>query len=350
MTVLEWLLLKPPSIRFVDLRTPSLLAFWHKLRLSVNISQVPERLPGAWPWWSVALWQPGAFRLTITRIRRAVRELGNWQLKDLWEADFRWLVPVHPLPRDLSLSSRRIFQVVMLGLNSLKGPEMRSSFLRGVQVSHLNGTDLGSAQELLSVGHLSWVPPEVENLLSQLNAKWNVTWSESEWKVVWQTVWKSLLPARLKMLLWRLLHHGVWMAQKAAAMQLGLPQCPFCHQVETQAHAFFLCTALRPVWCSIGGSFGGLATSGNLPCFLAALRSGNGCNQANLLLVGCLLWEVWHTRAESIGAIMPIHPSPARTVALLRTVVSSFHQLNNDQQRRRSIQRVRAALAAFGPF
>ncbi|KAL2624473.1 hypothetical protein R1flu_008718 [Riccia fluitans] len=67
----------------------------------------------------------------------------------------------------------------------------------------------------------------------QLNNRWNTTWNCERWKSLWMKLWKTGIFLRDKTWLWRFLHNGFFLNDRALKMNVDDGICKRC-SVETE--------------------------------------------------------------------------------------------------------------------
>lgn len=308
LSLFEWLLIKPAHVRRAQISSPSILAFWHHFTLQIRLQQLPTVLPALWPWWTVALLHPASTEISVPMINRAVRELGNWTLEDLWTADQRWEFPLQFIHASTSSYSCRLLRLVMDGLTHHQGIEFPSTFFQSIELATASGVPYGTGHAFLQTAHFLESPSALWHLQLKLNRQWNLRWVISEWTLVWKGIWNAWLPPKMKVLLWRMVHQGVWTAKKAARCNLGDGLCIHCGVQEDFSHLWFFCPRVQHFWGYFPALGQPLTHVSNLPLFLVSHSQASPIHRGRMFFLGFIAWEIWKTRTLSIFSPSPIHP------------------------------------------
>ncbi|KAL3697349.1 hypothetical protein R1sor_011425 [Riccia sorocarpa] len=83
----------------------------------------------------------------------------------------------------------------------------------------------------------------------KINGRWRTSDNSRRWAKRFSKVWKSLLPAKHKILIWKLLHHGIPTLEKARTWGHGDGRCLRCGNAdENVEHLFWTCEKSQEKW------------------------------------------------------------------------------------------------------
>ncbi|XP_061371295.1 uncharacterized protein LOC133313895 [Gastrolobium bilobum] len=151
------------------------------------------------------------------------------------------------------------------------------------------------------------------NILSELRG---VGGNESK---IWKNIWEWEGPQKVKIFMWKVVHHGLLTMNKVAQWSGGNDMCPICNsERETMLHALRDCLETNQLWLSL------VYIDGNYAFYQQGLDewlSKNIIVGTNISLFFLTCWKVWQWRIEKMrGTSIP--PFRSREVLI--------HKLVND--------------------
>ncbi|KAH7288609.1 hypothetical protein KP509_31G033600 [Ceratopteris richardii] len=263
---------------------------WNKAKQFIRISD-------EWKW-AAGIRQNDSIWFPIS----GIRGVEPWNLqtaKRLWNKGFKqwkqlWKQETNQWIRFKDLDPRHrvtLEEWTLLQGRCLAWDPSTSRLLSGQDLPCLEGLKWSNGERI------SRIPNFKENLdvHHTLNKRWCLSWTKLRWELKFMSIWHPLIETKKSVLMWQILHKGIWSNSRANKICGVPPWCKRCHRcIEDLAHLFFDCPKSRIVWHHV----------------TQVLRLTNQINWQQVLLgevVGCssrlcnairgeTLWKIWRER------------------------------------------------------
>lgn len=186
------------------------------------------------------------------RLHGLLRLQGVVTLYDLWEGDhWRTVASFHRSTRETRQGDNLGLIWFMEHIQELAGPRV------GLKLQKSNGWQWRIGQQKYE----GWTHQSHQWKLilnkhqmdySQSNRRWQVNWTVGQWMSCWKKLWGSPLFHRDKILLWRVINHGLFHNRRALLWGMNDGLCPRCRMhEETINHLFFECRSVCWRWATV---------------------------------------------------------------------------------------------------
>ncbi|KAH7284029.1 hypothetical protein KP509_34G036500 [Ceratopteris richardii] len=167
----------------------------------------------------------------------------------------------------------------------------KTRLVMGHDAPNARGLKWHNGNSLLKIPNIK----ETTDLQISLNKKWCLSWTRLRWDMKFMGIWHPLIEIKKSVLLWQILHRGIWTNHKASKICGTPPWCKRCHRaIEDVPHIFLTCPNSYKIWQMVGLK---IRVQKQLSWKQVLLGEAIGCSAALWNAIrGEVLWKIWRER------------------------------------------------------